>query len=249
MPKRKGFTLVELLVVIAIIAILIAILLPVLGRVKEQANRVICMNNHRSLLLAVRMYTNEWKDVIPYCNSNANETNGKWNGPGWLYWASKGKTLEEHVENGALWKYIRNRKVYRCPFDPPPYLQGGPQNLSSYCMNREVLGFESDPLRLLPSPSFKMGQFKPTDVLFWEADERLVIWNDGCNEPEKDEGITARHGSVRQKGNTPTGVYSNSAGAIIGCFAGNAEWTTVGEFYREKGIAGGRYCCGPRYRK
>ena len=91
MRRRKAFTLVELLVVIAIIAILIAILLPVLGRVKEQANRVVCMNNHRQLLFAVRMYAEDSKNMIPYCNSNTHETNGDWTAPGWLYWAMKGK--------------------------------------------------------------------------------------------------------------------------------------------------------------
>src|SRR2546427_6877455 len=100
MQRRRGFTLVELLVVIAIIAILIAILLPVLGKAKEQANRVICMNNHRSLLMAVRMYAEDSKNMIPYVNSNAHETNGDWTAPGWLYWAQKGKDQEQHVENG-----------------------------------------------------------------------------------------------------------------------------------------------------
>src|SRR5947207_13201417 len=95
MQRRKGFTLVELLVVIAIIAILIAILLPVLGKAKEQANRVVCMNNHRSLLMAVRMYTEDWKGKLPYVNSNTHETNGDWTAAGWLYWAQKGNRSEE----------------------------------------------------------------------------------------------------------------------------------------------------------
>jgi len=248
MHRRRAFTLVELLVVIAIIAILIAILLPVLTKAKESANRVICMNNHRSLLLAVRMYSDEWKNVIPFCNSNSIETSGDWTAPGWLYWALRGKNLEQHVENGNLWKYLRNRKIYRCPFDPPPYQHGGPQNLTSYCMNRAVLGVDPFTNIFTYRPSWKITQFKPDDILFWESDERLAIWNDGCNNPG--EGITARHGSVRQRGGTTAGTYSKAAGAIVGCIAGNAEWITVGDFYKDaNGPDGGRVRCGPYYRR
>jgi prepilin-type N-terminal cleavage/methylation domain-containing protein len=247
MPRRKGFTLVELLVVIAIIAILIAILLPALTRAKEQANRVLCMNNHRQLLLAVRMYTEDWKGIIPFCNSNGIETGGQWSAPGWLYWAIKGKDREEHVENGLLWKFIRNRKQYRCPFDPPPYLFGGPQNLTSYCMNRAVLGVDPFSNVFAYRPSWKVTQFKPDDILFWESDERLSIWNDGCNNP--DEGITARHGSIRQRGGTSGANYSKASGAIVGCIGGNAEWITVSEFYKDQQIDGGRVRCGPFYRR
>ncbi|MBL4702021.1 DUF1559 domain-containing protein [bacterium AH-315-I18] len=61
----KGFTLIELLVVISIISLLIAILLPALGKARESARRVVCLQNLKGIGLASHAYASMFNEVFP----------------------------------------------------------------------------------------------------------------------------------------------------------------------------------------
>ena len=67
-PKPKpdaAFTLIELLTVIALILALAALLLPVVSRAKTQSHRATCVSNLRQVGLAIKMYADDHKDVLP----------------------------------------------------------------------------------------------------------------------------------------------------------------------------------------
>jgi prepilin-type N-terminal cleavage/methylation domain-containing protein/prepilin-type processing-associated H-X9-DG protein len=67
----RAFTLIELLVVIAIIAILAALLLPTLGRAKDSAKSIQCLNQMRQISLATRLYAEENNDEFPRSQHSA----------------------------------------------------------------------------------------------------------------------------------------------------------------------------------
>src|SRR5690348_7355932 len=82
--KRNGFTLIELLVVIAIIAILASLLLPILDKARIKTQGLQCMNGHRQLTLAWKMYTDDNSDVLLYASRDANKNRMEVNQYSWV---------------------------------------------------------------------------------------------------------------------------------------------------------------------
>lgn len=69
-PGVRAFTLIELLVVVAIISLLVSMLLPTLARAKVLAKRSTCMNNFKSLGVAVAYYQSDYGEYVPICWQN-----------------------------------------------------------------------------------------------------------------------------------------------------------------------------------
>jgi prepilin-type N-terminal cleavage/methylation domain-containing protein/prepilin-type processing-associated H-X9-DG protein len=124
-----GFTLIELLVVIAIIAVLMAILMPALNRAREQGRRAVCLSNLKQLALAWIMYADENDDKLingaaGYSNVQTSWGDHKnevaWVGKCWHSNYQQGEQLPQdeqraEIMKGAMWAYVKDLKLYRCP--------------------------------------------------------------------------------------------------------------------------------------
>ncbi len=109
MREYKGFTLIELLVVIAVIALLMALLIPVLRAAREQGQRAVCLSNLRQLTFAWLAYADEHDGVL------VEGWVGGWAGAAFLLPKKNRSDLLASPYKGALWPWIKDIDVYRCP--------------------------------------------------------------------------------------------------------------------------------------
>ena len=103
--RRQAFTLIELLVVITIIGSLVALLFPVLSGIRERARRTSCLSNLHQLTLAWLAYATDNNGKL-VCNRGG-MTNA------WV-----GADSDTNcIQNGTLYRYANNPRIYRCPTD------------------------------------------------------------------------------------------------------------------------------------
>ena len=151
LSNGRGFTLIELLVVIAIIAILAAMLLPALGKSKLKAQGVQCMNNHRQLCLAWRMYADDAHDVLVYASQMGGANYAAMDKYAWCLGTmdfnggNQGNwDINYDMTQRPLWPYNKNANIYKCPADHSMVTVNGVSvpRIRTMSMNLYVGGFD-----------------------------------------------------------------------------------------------------------
>ena len=137
---KSAFTLIELLVVIAIIAILASILFPVFAQVREKARSISCLSNEKQIGLATLQYVQDYDEVYPLLQRNANPgelaTSGAPAGSPvtWQWETNPYVKNGKQVINTVIGGFELTTGVWNCPSFP---MQNMPRQ---YGMNESIGG-------------------------------------------------------------------------------------------------------------
>lgn len=124
-PSPEAFTFVELLVVVAVLALVFLTLLPALARTQPDSRAFQCLNNHRQLARAWRMYADDNNDrlagVIGSFTVVSNDPNAPWI-QGWLDYTTSNNNTNEFLLADPRYASIanyagRNARLFQCPAD------------------------------------------------------------------------------------------------------------------------------------
>jgi prepilin-type N-terminal cleavage/methylation domain-containing protein/prepilin-type processing-associated H-X9-DG protein len=218
--RIKAFTLIELLVVIAIIAILAAILFPVFAQAREKARQASCTSNEKQIALGILMYVQDYDETFP------------------IYWYNELSTATDppftpEITSGtfgwneAIYPYIKNIQLFRCPSSPRARTltvgadgstfgsdDSAPTGASGYAINSRLAGNNAtlDHTQNPRSPGSALAEleFAAATILITEASSNC---SDGCASSDENEwGWEGRHvdklyGDGWDYGTSPNAAY------------------------------------------
>jgi prepilin-type N-terminal cleavage/methylation domain-containing protein/prepilin-type processing-associated H-X9-DG protein len=234
MRKLKAFTLIELLVVISIIALLLSILMPALSKVKEQARKIVCATNLKTLGLGNVMYatdSDEWNLPLVYWHIALGNSVGEAE----AYWFQNPLYIKiidmEGRNNSNDTSSVASATLpddFKCPSDRRTVQNGGlfpgdgyPKGVS-YAMNMTSIkpsgpNFIPDKVYALKKPKV----VRPADKIHFIDGQWYAVWPDGAAYKEVwDKEGDKMGGDVQWD----SAAYRHNEGANIAFYDGHIDY-------------------------
>jgi prepilin-type processing-associated H-X9-DG protein len=123
--NARAFTLTELVVIIAVLVVLALCLLPAVARTETDTRAFQCLNNHRPLARAWRLYADDNNDrfcgIIFDMGIRPNDVRSPWV-QGWLSWDNRSDNTNTVFLTDSRFASIaaylgRDSHVFKCPAD------------------------------------------------------------------------------------------------------------------------------------
>ncbi len=233
--KIKAFTLIELLVVISVIALLLAVLMPALGKTRDQARRILCESNLKTIGMGDIMYSQEsdgWHVPAYYDDTDPGESRA----PLWfqnrlfnMLVDLKGRHNEEDQDIFEEYEETMTPQLkdFKCPYDKRTVENGGLHleqgymvQGSSYAMN--MMGIRPDgwwaPNKVY---ALKTDQVvKPAEKIHFMDGQWFVVYREGAEYKR----IWDVYGDRMGPWEWDSASYRHDEGANIAFYDGHVEY-------------------------